>query len=100
MPEDSVLTIDSTAMAPLLYLQNADGLRRDVRILAGHAFQPWFEVRVDIASPQRDVIVSQRRLYAITQDRRSWNSHLRGDRYRAVPHEKLFRIEHATPETP
>ncbi len=100
VPEDGILTIDSTPMTPLLYVQNADGLRRDVRILAGYVFQPWFEDAIDMASPQRDEIVSQGRLYATTQDRRSWNDHLRGGGYRGVPHGKLFRIEHSNADAP
>ncbi len=100
MPEDGILTIDSTPMAPMLYLQNADGLRRDVRILAGQAYQPWFEDKIDMASPQRDEIVGKGRLFAATRDRRSWNGHLQGDEYRAAPQGRLFRIEHSAARTP
>lgn len=90
-PPDIVLSIDSTLMPPLLYLQNAEGKRRDVQIIAADAYQPWFAASIDAAS-QCDDLVRRGQLYAVTTDRKYWNHCIKGPQYDAVPSGRLFQI--------
>ncbi len=94
LPRNVVLMVDSTPAPPLLYLQNRDSLRRDVRILGAHVYQPWFESAIDIASAERDVIVAEGRLLVLTRDPAYWNFYLRGEGYQAEPLGDVFRIVH------
>ncbi len=98
LPRDAVLTIDSTLVPPLLYLQNAAHLRRDVRVLVGEIYQSWFDDAMDIAAaPLRDRLVDEGRLFTATRVRRSWNGHLRGPEYDVVPYGPVFQFVRARP---
>ncbi len=93
LPENTVLMIDSTPLSPILYLQNANAFRRDVLLLGGAQYQSWYEAPLPVPSPELDAIISQDRLFTITDDRTTWNRHLDKPRYGCKPAPgQLFQI--------
>lgn len=90
LPANTVLVLDSTQMPPLLYLQSAEDLRRDVRIVGAACFQPWFTASFDLASGAREQAIREGRLFTVTDVPQELNVLIRS--YAFIPQGRLFRV--------
>jgi hypothetical protein len=92
LPKNAILVTDSTPMSPMLYFQNVESFRRDVRIVGASGYQSWFDQPFDLGSADRDLAIDLGRLFTLTADRSLWNHHLRDPMYQAEPVGPVFRI--------
>ena len=91
LPPKAVLVVDSTPMPTLVYVQIADRLRRDVRIIGAQKFQSWLG-SFDLAFADRDETIRDGRMFTITDDRRQVHGVLRSPRYGFVRRGPVFQV--------
>lgn len=92
LPPGALLVVDSTLMPPLLYLQNAEGVRRDVEIHGAHVYQPWRAEACDIASDDGLTAVRAGRVFTVSDRREEVNFHLRDSRFTFQRVGIVFRV--------
>jgi hypothetical protein len=91
LPPDAFVITDSTLRGPLLYLQNAEGLRKDVRIGEGR-WQPFLAPHRPKPDEMRQ-LVRQGRLFSLAAEA----SHMGGNKwiateYRFEPAGPIYRV--------
>lgn len=91
VPSDAVLVVDSTPMPTLVYVQVAEGLRRDVRIIGAERFQDWLGP-FDLASGDRDEAIRAGRMFTIAGDRQRVHDVLRSPMYGFVRRGAVFQV--------
>ncbi len=99
LPEDAILIVDTTVMTPILYLQQAENLRRDVHVYNGKPYQPFFEDPVIITEENLLKWITERRLCTITDVPRYLSKWIRTDRFAFEPDGCIFRVVFADKPT-
>jgi Protein O-mannosyl-transferase TMEM260-like len=100
LPYDAVLVIDSTLMPPILYLQGAQGLRRDVHIVGARSFQLWFDGPVSISEDMIAGFVKEGRMCTVSNEPRYLNPKITTERYKLEPLGHAYRMVFADKSEP
>lgn len=96
VPKDAILFLDTTVMTPILYVQEADNFRRDVRICYCIPYQPFFEERPELTEENLQRWIAERRLCSITDNERYLSFLISGDRFVYIREGPIYYITFAS----
>jgi len=91
LPPNAVLAVDTAAVAPLVYIQVRDNLRRDIQIHPAEWYQAWFDTPINLESPAFTDAIRRGRVFTLT-DRFAPTSPLAGPQFAFLTMGPVYRV--------